>query len=296
MHLAKGSAGALVALVVGLAIALEAGVTAPGEPLGSRVQADLVLRHLRQQRGDDGAVQVFGVLAAGLGDRLQVLRHQHADLVAVGDGHADASEPAGICADQADVRLGVVEPDIAVPLLLRHAVALGVLRAHREQRLDDAGDTDEGARATGGVQVAGMPVARALRRLGGVVHQHDRALAPAGDLAEHDRDRLDLLVAVLVDLVGLDERVDDEHADAVRLDVLDAGVDVGQPDHVAGTIRLGDQERTVGAAVEREPASDLGVTGCPSAAGPQQDDASARRRHPRCCRPRPWSAHAPDVR
>ena len=78
-------------LVVGLTIALEPGVTAPGEPLGSSVQADLLLRHLRQERGDDGPVQAFDILAAGLGKHLQVLGHQHADLVAVGDGHADAA-------------------------------------------------------------------------------------------------------------------------------------------------------------------------------------------------------------
>jgi hypothetical protein len=75
------------------------------------------------------------------------------------------------------------------------------------------------------IRVAGVAVAAALGRFGGVVHQHDRAVARPGDLAEHDRDRLDLLVAVLGDLMGLDEGVDDEGADLVRFDVLDAGVD-----------------------------------------------------------------------
>ena len=61
---------------------------------------------------------------------------------------------------------------------------------------------------------------------------HDRAVAAAGDLAEQGRDRLDLLVGVLVDLVGLDERIDDEQSDAAWVDVLDAGIDVRQPDDV----------------------------------------------------------------
>jgi hypothetical protein len=67
-----------------------------------------------------------------------------------------------------------------------------------------------------------MTSARALGRLGGVVHQHDRAVTRPGDLAEHDRDRLDLLVAVLGDLMRLDEGIDDEGADLVRADVLSA--------------------------------------------------------------------------
>ena len=57
-----------------------------------------------------------------------------------------------------------------------------------------------------------MTVAGSLRRLGRMVNEHDRAVAAAGDLAEHRRDRLDLLVGVLVDFVRLDERVDDEQA------------------------------------------------------------------------------------
>ena len=86
-----------------------------------------------------------------------------------------------------------------------------------------------------------------------MVDEHDRAVAAAGDLAEHRRDRLDLLVGVLVDLVRLDERVDDEQADAVCADVLDAGVDVGQPHDGSGAVGLGDEQRTIGAAVERQP-------------------------------------------
>ena len=121
-----------------------------------------------------------------------------------------------LAADQAEVRLGVVQPDVETAILVLDAVVLGVARAHREQRLHDAGDTGQGAGATCGVEVAGVTVAASLRRLGRVVNEHDRAVAAAGDLAEQGRDRLDLLVGVLVDLVGLDERIDDEQADAVR--------------------------------------------------------------------------------
>ena len=122
-----------------------------------------------------------------------------------------------------------------------------------------------------------MTVAAALGRLGGVVHQHDRAVAGPGDLAEHDRDRFDLLVAVLGDLVGLDEGVDDEGADLVRANVLDAGIDVGHPDHGAGAIDLGDQERPVGAAVQRQAAltSSSGMSQCCSTAARRRFSSSA---------------------
>ena len=97
-----------------------------------------------------------------------------------------------------------------------------------------------------------MTIAASLRRLGRVVNEHDRAVAAAGDLAEQGRDRLDLLVGVLVNLVGLDERIDDEQSDAVRADMLDAGIDVGQSDDVPGAVGLGDEQRAIGAAVECE--------------------------------------------
>ena len=67
-------------------------VGAPGKLLGGGVEADLRLRDQGEQAGDDGAVQVLG-LGVVLG-RLQFLGHQHADLVAVGDGDADAPVPA----------------------------------------------------------------------------------------------------------------------------------------------------------------------------------------------------------
>ena len=80
---------------------------------------------------------------------------------------------------------------------------------------------------------------------------------PRRAISRNGRDHLDLVVGVLVDLVGLDERIDDEQADAVGSDMRDAAVDIGQPDDTAGAVGLGREQRAVGAAVHREPAADI---------------------------------------
>ena len=134
---------------------------------------------------------------------------------------------------------------------------VGVLGAHPEQGLDDTGHARERAGAAGAVHVAGMAVAAALGRLGGVMDQQHRARTLAGDVAEHRGHALDLLVGVLADLVGLDERVHDEQADAVTLDVLDAAIDVGQADDVAGAVGLGHQQRPVGTTIHGEAVAQL---------------------------------------
>ena len=51
-------------------------------------------------------------LGVGLGRLDSILGHQHADLVAVGDGNAEAPVPACFAADQAEVHLGIVQPDV----------------------------------------------------------------------------------------------------------------------------------------------------------------------------------------
>ena len=194
---------------------------------------------------------------ARAGRGLERGRHQHADLVAVGDLHALALEPAGRHAGRPEIGLGVVEADVAVAVLLGDAAGLGILAAHPEQGLDDAGDAGQRAGAAGAVHVAGVAVAAALGRLGGVMDQQHRARTLAGDVAEHGGHRLDLLVGVLADLVGLDERVDDQQADGVALDVLDAAVDVGQADDVAGAVGPGHQQRPVGTAVHGQAVAQL---------------------------------------
>ncbi len=55
----------------------------------------------------------------------------------------------------------------------------------------------------------------------------------------------------------LDERIDDEQADIVFLDLFDARIDIGLPDNLIVALHLCEQQRTIGAGVQRDADPDL---------------------------------------
>ena len=178
--------------------------------------------------------------------------HQDADLIAIRQLDTDLAVPRRLRADEAKVGFRIVEPQVVMAVGQGNAVPLGVGFAHAEQRLHNASNTHEGTGTSGGVHIAGVTVTGPLWGFGGVMHQQDRAVRAAGDVAEHRRDSLDLFVGVLVHGMRLDERIDDEQADIVFLDLFDARIDIGLPDNLIVALHLCEQQRTIGAGVQRD--------------------------------------------